>query len=88
MASVISLAPGRYAAFNQQVAAFNGALPYVLEGFVAGGGRAVFVDMAGESKGTCGAAGECCPGGVHPTVAGYAAMAAVWERALLAGAGR
>ena len=58
------------------------------EGFVAAGGRAEFVDMAAGSPGTCAAAGQCCPGGIHPTVPGYRSMAAVWHTALAPGTRR
>ena len=82
VASVISLAPTpAFSKLNAQIDAFNAAVPYVVEGFVAGGGNAVFVDLASSSP-TCSAQGTCCPGGIHPTVVGYDAIASVWADAL------
>jgi lysophospholipase L1-like esterase len=83
VASIISFAPTeQFAAFNAQVAAYNSAIPFIVDGYIAGGGRAAFVDMATQSTGTCASANSCCPGGIHPTVVGYADMARVWHEAL------
>ena len=84
VASVISLAPTpAFRALNAQLVAFNAAIPFIVEGFVAGGGNAVFVDMARSSP-TCSTEDSCCPGGIHPTVLGYEAIASVWAEALVA----
>ena len=78
----VSYPSPEHAQWNAQLAAFNAAIPFLLEGFVAGGGNAVYVDMA-QAAAPCGLAGGCCPGGgVHPTVVGYDAMARVWADAL------
>jgi lysophospholipase L1-like esterase len=84
VATLVSFAPTpAYAALNAQLAAYNGAMPLVLEGFVAGGGRAQLVDVAGRAAPRmCSAPLSCCPGGIHPTVIGYAGMADVWYDAL------
>jgi hypothetical protein len=86
VASIISFAPtGPFAAFNAQVVAYNAILPFLVDGYIAGGGHAVFVDMAKQSANTCAKAGSCCPGGIHPTVVGYADMAMVWHSVLTQG---
>jgi lysophospholipase L1-like esterase len=66
------------AALNEQVAAYNAAIPGIVQKFKS----ASFVNMAGDSD-LCEAHGGCCPGGVHPTVVGYDRMAKVWHRAVL-----
>lgn len=84
VASLISFAPTEeYVAFNEQVAAFNTAIPSVVDAYLAGGGKALFVDMAKRSSMTCRAPGYCCPGGIHPTMQGYSKMASVWQDALI-----
>ena len=84
VASVILLAPTpEHAQWNAQLTAFNAAIPFMLEGYIAGGGDAVFVDMARSAAPCSGLTNGCCPGGgVHPTVVGYEAMARVWHDAL------
>ena len=84
VASIISFAATEeYAAFNEQVAAFNELIPVVVKGYISGGGKARFVDMARRSSMTCNAPGYCCPAGIHPTVRGYSDMASVWQAALI-----
>jgi lysophospholipase L1-like esterase len=86
VASIISFGSSSttFDKFNEQVSAYNAALPAIVAAFKAQGGLATFVDMAKESAGTCHASGSCCPAGVHPTVIGYKSMAEVWYKALVA----
>ena len=84
VASVILLAPTpEHAQWNAQLTAFNAAIPFMLEGFVARGGDAIFVDMA-RGAAPCSSIpyGCCTGGGIHPSVVGYDAMARVWYDAV------